>query len=50
MLDHAISIHFLVIGYSAFFVLFAAYLVSLIIRWRNLKSTLKALEEMAKKQ
>ena len=50
MLDHTISIQFMLGGYAAFFVLFMVYVVSLLVRWRNLKRELKSLDEMEKKQ
>ena len=49
MLDHAISIKYRLGGYAAFLVLLTAYLVSLIVRWRNLKRDLQSLEDIKKK-
>jgi hypothetical protein len=39
---------YLVAGYTAFFVLFAVYLFSLFIRWRNLSRDLSLLQAMQK--
>ncbi len=50
MLDHTISIQYMIGGYVTFFVLMAAYLTSLVVRWRNLKRNLKSLEELETKK
>ena len=49
MLDHTISIQYMLGGYAAFSVLMIAYLISLVVRWRNLKKNMESLEEMQKK-
>jgi CcmD family protein len=38
--------NFMIAGYSFIFSVIAVYLVSLILRWRNLKRDLQTLEEM----
>ncbi len=40
---------YMIIGYAVFFVVSAIYLVSLMVRNRNLQRDLEALEEMDKK-
>jgi len=49
-LDPTISIKYMLGGYVVFFVVLALYLVSLFVRWRNLKRNLKSLEELKKKE
>lgn len=49
MLDPIISIRYMLIGYGVILAVIAAYLVSLFLRWRNLKRTLHSLEETRKK-
>jgi hypothetical protein len=36
-------------GYAAFSVLMIAYLISLVVRWRNLKRNIKSLDDIEKK-
>jgi hypothetical protein len=36
-------------GYTVFFTVLAIYLLSLIVRWRNLKQDLETLEQIEKK-
>ncbi len=50
MLDHTISMEYMLGGYGAFTVLFVAYLVSLIVRWRNTKRSLHSLDDIRKNQ
>ncbi len=50
MIPYAISIEFMIAGYTAIFVVLIAYLVSLLARWRRLKRDLQLLEEQVKKQ
>jgi hypothetical protein len=33
-------------GYAVFFVVMAIYFISLVVRWRNLKQDLRALEDL----
>ncbi|MGD0611998.1 MAG: hypothetical protein ABSB41_10825 [Anaerolineales bacterium] len=49
MLDPIISIKYMISGYVVILAVLAAYLVSLIMRWRNLKRTLRSLEEIQKR-
>jgi len=45
MLDPIISIKYMIMGYVVILGVLAAYLVSLVTRWRNLKRTLQLLEQ-----
>ncbi len=49
MIPYATSIKFLVAGYAVMLTVLAVYIVSLFIRWRNLKRDLQTLEEIRKK-
>jgi hypothetical protein len=49
-LDPAISIKYLVGGYTVFFAVMVFYLASLFVRWRNLKRDMLSLEEIRKNQ
>jgi hypothetical protein len=49
MIDPVISIRYMLGGYAAMAVVLAAYLVSLVVRWRNLKRDLKTLDEIQKR-
>jgi hypothetical protein len=48
MLDPIISIKFMIMGYVVILGVLAAYLVSLVTRWRSLKRTLSLLEQTPK--
>jgi hypothetical protein len=48
MLDPIISIKYLITGYVVILGVLAAYLVSLVTRWRNLMQALHNLEETPK--
>ena len=50
MIEYAISIKYLIAGYAVMLSLLAIYLVSLVVRWRNLERDLKTLKEIHKKQ
>jgi hypothetical protein len=50
MLDPTISIKYMIAGYAVVVVVMPAYLVSLLLRWRALKSKLQELEEVAGKK
>ena len=50
MIAYAISIKYMIAGYTAIFLVLGAYLVSLFLRWRKLKQDLRILEEMQKEQ
>lgn len=49
MLDTTISMNYMLTGYSIILSVLAIYLISLVIRWRNLKRDLKMLAEIEKK-
>lgn len=44
------TLNYMIAGYVVFFVVLAAYLVSLVVRWRNLRQEESLLDEMDKKQ
>ncbi len=46
MLDHAVSLEYMLFGYGAFLLLISAYLVSLVVRWKGLKKDLQSLEKI----
>ena len=50
MLGYAISIKYMLAGYAVILVVLTVYIVSLFIRWRNLKRDLRALEVINKKE
>jgi CcmD family protein len=50
MIPYAVSIGYMIAGYAVIFVVLAAYLVSLFIRWQNLNRDLRTLEDMEKQQ
>lgn len=50
MLGYAISIKYMLAGYGVIFSVLAVYLISLAVRWRNLKRDLHSLEEIGKKE
>ena len=49
MLGYAISIKYMLAGYAVILIVLGLYLVSLFVRWRNLKRDLHSLEEVDKK-
>ena len=49
-LDPILSIRYMVAGYAVFFIVMAAYLASLVIRWSNLKRALHSLEKGREKE
>lgn len=49
MLEYAISIKYMLAGYAVILTVLALYLVSLFIRWRNLKRDFQILNENQKK-
>jgi hypothetical protein len=49
MIAYAISIKYMVADYTVIFVVLALYLVSLFVRWKNLKRDLRILNEIQKK-
>jgi len=46
MIDYAISIKYMFAGYTVIFIVLAIYIVSLFIRWRNLKRDLQTIKEI----
>jgi hypothetical protein len=50
MIPYAVSIKYMLAGYSAIFLVFVLYLISLFVRWRKLKQDLLNLEELEKQQ
>lgn len=48
MIPYATSIKYLIAGYAVMLTVLAIYLVSLFVRWRNLKRDLQTLEEIHK--
>jgi hypothetical protein len=50
MLDYTVSITYMIAGYSVIFGVMAIYLISLFLRWRNLRRDLQMLEEMQEKK
>jgi hypothetical protein len=48
MIEYTISIKYMLAGYAVIFTVLALYLVSLFIRWRNLKRDLQLLKETQK--
>jgi CcmD family protein len=49
MIAYAISIKYMVAGYTVIFIVLALYLISLFVRWKNLKRDLRILNEIQKK-
>ena len=49
MLETTLSIKYMLAGYSIILTVLAVYLISLVVRWKNLKRDLTTLEEIAKK-
>lgn len=43
------TLNYMIAGYIAFAVIMSSYLASLLMRWRNLKHEMDALDEIAKK-
>jgi CcmD family protein len=49
MLDYAVSIKYMTAGYLVIFTVLAIYLISLFVRWKNLKRDMETLKEIQKK-
>ena len=49
MIEYAVSIKYMIAGYTAIFLVLALYLGSLFARWRKLKRDLLTLYEMQKR-
>lgn len=50
MIPYAISIKFMIAGYTVILVILAVYLASLFLRWRRLKRDLRMLEGFKKEK
>ena len=48
MIEYATSIKYMLAGYAVILTVLALYIVSLFIRWRNLKRDLETLQEIKK--
>jgi hypothetical protein len=46
MLDYAVSMKYMLAGYVVILSILAIYLVSLVVRWRNLKRDIEVLREL----
>jgi hypothetical protein len=46
MIPYAVSIKYMVAGYGFIFIILAAYLTSLVIRWERLKRDLRTYEDL----
>ena len=49
MIEYAISIKYMLAGYTVILTVLALYIISLFIRWRNLKRDLQTLKEIQNK-
>jgi len=49
MIEYAISLKYMLAGYAVILTVLVLYIVSLFIRWRNLKRDLQMLKEIQKK-
>ena len=49
MIPFDVSIKYMTAGYTVILLVLAIYLVSLVVRWRNLKRDLQMLEELQQK-
>lgn len=49
MIEYATSMKYMLAGYAVILTVLAIYIVSLFIRWRNLKRDLHTLEEIQEK-
>jgi CcmD family protein len=49
MIAYVISIKYMVAGYTVIFIVLALYLVSLFVRWKNLKRDWQKLSEIQKR-
>lgn len=50
MIPNAVSIKYMLAGFTAIFLILAIYLVSLFVRWRRLKRDIQTLEELEERQ
>jgi len=49
MIPFDVSIKYMIAGYTVIFIVLAAYLISLVVRWRNLKRDHEILQDIEKK-
>jgi len=49
MLEYAVSIKYMLAGYAVIFTVLALYLISLFIRWHNIKRDYQTLKEIREK-
>lgn len=49
MIEYAVSIKYMIAGYTVIFVVLALYLGSLFVRWRKLKRDLRLIHEIQKR-
>mgnify|MGYP001370450972 CR=1 FL=1 len=49
MLEYAVSIKYMLAGYAVIFIVLTLYLISLFIRWHNLKRDFQTLKEIQEK-
>lgn len=49
MLPFDVSIKYMIAGYTVIGVILAVYVISLVLRWKNLKRDLKTLQDIDKK-
>jgi len=49
MIPYDVSIKYMYAGYTVILLVLAIYLISLFVRWRNLKRDLQTLEELQQK-
>jgi hypothetical protein len=50
MIGYAVSIKYMLAGYTALFIIMTIYLVSLFLRWQRLKHDLQTLENLENQQ
>jgi len=48
MIPYAVSIKYMLAGFTAIFLVLVIYLISLFVRWRRLKRDLQTFEELEK--
>jgi hypothetical protein len=46
MIPYAVSIKYMLVGYTAIFLVMAIYMVSLFVRWRRFKRDLQTFKEL----
>lgn len=48
MIPYAVSIRYMIAGYTVIFVVMIGFIISMFTRWRKLKRDLKSLEDLEK--